>query len=121
VRGPRDGFSESLFVRLARDPDVAAASPVLEIEAAVPGERDPLKILGMDPFRAAELQPAVFGGATGEIVDLFDARAILLSAAAARELDLRRGALLHVLVGGSAATLRVAGILPDAAYPRRSG
>jgi putative ABC transport system permease protein len=121
VRGPRDGFSESLFVRLARDPDVAAASPVLEIEAAVPGERDPLKILGMDPFRAAELQPAVFGGATGEIVDLFDARAILLSAAAARELDLRRGALLHVLVGGSAATLRVAGILPDAAYPQALG
>ena len=75
----------------------------------------------MDPFRAAALQPAVFGGAAGEIVDLFDPHAILLSAAAARELNLRRGARLLVLVGGSAVTLRVAGILPDAAYPQALG
>ena len=37
VRGPRDGFAESWFAELARDPSVAAASPVLEIEAAIPG------------------------------------------------------------------------------------
>ncbi len=32
VRGPREGFPEELFVRLARYPGVRIASPVLELE-----------------------------------------------------------------------------------------
>src|ERR1700679_2640684 len=47
VRGSREGFSDSLFAQLARDPEVRVASPVLEVEAAIPGRRDPLKILGL--------------------------------------------------------------------------
>ena len=55
VRGPREGFSETLCSReLARDPEVRVASPVLELEAAMPGRRDPFKVLGLDPFRAAD-------------------------------------------------------------------
>ncbi len=61
VRGPPAGFSEQLFVQLSRDAAVRDASPVLEIEAALPGRRDPLKVLGLDPFRAAALQPALIG------------------------------------------------------------
>src|ERR1700720_943706 len=61
VRGPPEGFSETLFTRLARDPDVSMASPVLELDAAVPERRETLKVLGVDPFRAAALQPALIG------------------------------------------------------------
>ena len=61
VRGPREGFPESLFTELARDPAVRLASPVLELEVALPGSRDTLKVLGLDPFRAAALQPALIG------------------------------------------------------------
>src|SRR5712664_3177364 len=44
VRGPREGFSETLYTTLARDSAVAIASPVLEAEAALPGRRDTLKV-----------------------------------------------------------------------------
>ena len=50
VRGPREGFPEALFSRLARDPDVSMASPVIELDVAVPGRRETLKVLGVDPF-----------------------------------------------------------------------
>jgi putative ABC transport system permease protein len=112
VRGPRDGFSEALYPALARDSAVAVASPVLELEAAVPGRRDTLKILGLDPFRAAALQPALLGGMTGSIFDLLHADGILLSSGAARQLNLRRGAVFAVTVGSSTKPLRVLGILP---------
>ncbi len=80
VRGPREGFPDELFAELARDPEVRVASPVLELEAAIPGHRDPLKILGLDPFRAAALQPALIGDLETKAVDLFAPDAILLSA-----------------------------------------
>jgi len=37
IRGPRSGFDDAVFVTVARHPDVAIASPVLEVEAAVAG------------------------------------------------------------------------------------
>src|ERR1022692_4714422 len=67
VRGPREGFAEDLFVTLARDPAVNLASPVLELEVALPGRRDTLKVLGLDTFRAAALQPALIGDIAGDI------------------------------------------------------
>ncbi|HEX3060211.1 MAG TPA: hypothetical protein VHP62_12660, partial [Usitatibacter sp.] len=33
IRGPRSGFDDAVFVTVARHPDVAIASPVLEVEA----------------------------------------------------------------------------------------
>src|ERR1700720_865249 len=57
VRGPREGFSEELFTRLSRNAAVSVASPMLELEVAVPGQRDTLKVVAVDPFRAATLQP----------------------------------------------------------------
>src|SRR2546428_5453560 len=61
VRGPRAGFDESLYPRLAGLPEVAVASPVLELDARLPGRRDSLKILGLDIFRAAQVQPFLAG------------------------------------------------------------
>ena len=52
VRGPRDGFDEHLYPELARLPEVAAASPVLEIDAKLADRDDILKIIGIDAFRA---------------------------------------------------------------------
>src|SRR5689334_23825850 len=37
VRGPTAGFDESLYPRVAGMSEVAVASPVLEIEARIPG------------------------------------------------------------------------------------
>src|SRR4029078_5830059 len=61
VRGGRSGFPEELYARLARLPGVAVASPVLEADAAIPGSRQSLRLIGLDPLRAALIQPALFG------------------------------------------------------------
>ena len=35
VRGPRNGFDDALFARIAARPEVAAASPIVELNAAL--------------------------------------------------------------------------------------
>jgi putative ABC transport system permease protein len=121
VRGPRDGFSEALYPTLARDSAIAVASPILELQAALPGRRDTLKILGLDPFRAAALQPALLGGMAGGFLDLLHTDGIFLSSGAARQLDVRRGDVLAVTVGSSTKPLRVLGILPEENFPEPLG
>jgi putative ABC transport system permease protein len=121
VRGPREGFAEALYTTLARDSSVAVASPVLELEVALPGRRDTLKVLGLDPFRAAALQPALFGDIAGGIFDLFKPDGIFLSNAAAQQLQLQRGDSLPVMVGSAIKTLHVLGILSEATYPQSLG
>ena len=121
IRGPREGFAEQVFVDLARNPSISALSPVLELEVALSGRDDTLKVLGLDPFQAATLQPALIGDIGEGIFQLFDPDAIYLSSAAAQALKLQRGDPLPVTVGSSAKTLRVLGILPEGAYPQPLG
>jgi putative ABC transport system permease protein len=121
IRGPRDGFSEQVFVDLARNPAVSALSPVLELQVALAGRTDVLKLLGLDPFRAAVLQPAIIGEIGEGVFQLFRSDAIYLSSAAAQQLKLKRGDLLQVTVGSSSKALRVLGVLSDATYPQPLG
>ncbi len=121
VRGPSEGFSESLYVQLARDPAVSVASPVLELEVALPGHREPLQVLGVDPFRAAALQSSLIGEMAGNILQMFAPDGIYLSSSVARQLQLRRGDLLPITVGSASKTLRVLGILSQDAYPQALG
>ena len=55
--GPRDGFDEAIYPVLASRPEVAEASPVLVIEARLPGREEALEIYGVDLFRLARVQP----------------------------------------------------------------
>ena len=121
IRGPRDGFSEQLYVDLARNPAVNAASPVLELDAALAKRDDTLKILGLDPLRAAALQPALIGDIGDGLFQLFEPETIYLSEPAARALKLHRGEHLQVTVGSSSRTLRVLGILAPETYPQPLG
>src|ERR1700676_1316939 len=121
VRGPREGFPEQLFARLARDAAVSEASPVLELDAALPGRRDTLKVLGVDPFRAATLQPALIGDIGGGLFALFQPDSIYLSSRAAQDLKLRQGDLLQVIVGSSPKALRIQGILSEGTYSQELG
>src|SRR5512137_2195979 len=45
IRGPRGGFDEALYADVARLPEVAVASPVVEVDANLAGRSDTLKIL----------------------------------------------------------------------------
>jgi len=66
LRAQRDGFDETLYARVATHPQVAIASPVIEIDTLAfdarpdhPGERFALKIVGLDALVAGPLSPAL--------------------------------------------------------------
>ena len=111
VQGPRAGFDESLYPRVAAMGEVAVASPVLELDAKIPGRREPLRILGMDVFRAARIQPFIARAEGGDRLDFLRPDRIFLSASAAEWLSLRRGDSLSIQAGLQVISLRVAGIV----------
>jgi len=119
VRGPRGGFPEALYAEVARRADVREASPVLDVEVALEGAREPLRVLGIDTFRAARLQPWLAGDIAGDYLGLFGAEAVWLSEAAAREIEVARDGQFVVIVGDALRTLTVRGILPASRYPGR--
>ena len=67
ISGGRLGFDEALYLRVAALPEVEVASPIVEVEAPVPGQAKSaaglatLRIVGVDVFRAALLSPALIG------------------------------------------------------------
>ncbi len=121
VRGPRAGFDEALYPRIARLPQVAAANPAVEADVSLAGRQESLRIIGFDPLRAVDVQPALLPEHSGMLLELFDADAILLSRAAALALGLNTGDALAIHVGTGTVSLRVAGLLPEGAYRQRLG
>jgi putative ABC transport system permease protein len=111
IRGPRSGFDERLYAELSRLPEVAVASPVVEIDAKLADREDVLKIIGIDAFRAAAVQPGLIAEA-GERLDLLRPDVLFLSPAAAHWLDLAAGAAISFQVALRDATLIVAGLTP---------
>ncbi|MEW5888434.1 MAG: FtsX-like permease family protein [Pseudomonadota bacterium] len=109
VQSLQGGMDESWYPVVARRPEVAVASPVLELEAKVPGRTEKLKLLGMDVFRADALQPAFFLGGTGDALDRLRPDRIFLNPASAAWLDAREGGEVILQSGLSLVKLRVAG------------
>jgi putative ABC transport system permease protein len=128
VEGGSEGFDENLYPRIARIPGVAVASPVVEVSAKLVGRRGALTLMGVDGFRSRLLQPA-FAASLGSVEDdgdddasgAVDNRAILLSAGAARELQLQRGDHIEFQVGLRRERLRVSAVLPPAALQDFAG
>jgi putative ABC transport system permease protein len=123
VEAPGLGFDESLYPRLAEIPGIAVASPIVEVQARLPGRSETLKLVGIDPFRAARLQPAVAtaGASAGHGHTLLSEDAVWLSPAAAQALGLAVGDRLAVQVALDPVNLRVAGLLPAAEYRQPVG
>ena len=111
VRGGRGGFAEALYAKLARLPGVAAASPVLELDAGLPGG-GAIRVVGIDPMRAALLQPALFAHQPQLRAQILRADTVLLSQAAAERLRLGTGGRLVLVVGLATVELEVIGTLP---------
>ncbi len=82
VRGGRAGFPEGLYAQLARLPGVAVASPVLEADAAVAGTGGSIRLIGIDPLRAALIQPALFADEPGRRLELLKPDVVFLSSSA---------------------------------------
>ena len=112
VRSSETGFDEDLYSHLAIRPEVAVASPAIEISTRVPAKNERLRIIGIDPLRALVLQPALLGDASDRILDLMRDDAIMLSTSAAQQLGLAEGDRLSVQVGLRTRDLHVIAILP---------
>jgi putative ABC transport system permease protein len=122
VAGREPLFDESIYPRLAQHRGVSVASPVLELDAAVPGARGALKIIGIDPLRAAFVSPDLLGAAMDDkLSDLLADDTAFLSPAAMAWLKLDTGAALTLRAGTRDFKLRVAGGLQRARAGQRIG
>lgn len=113
VTGPRSGFDEALYPSLAQRPEVAVASPILEIDAKVADARGSLRIVGLDPFRALQMQPGLLGEAGEHLLDLLRPGTVMLSETAAHRLGIARGGTLAVQVGLRRVDLAVVAVIPS--------
>lgn len=126
VAGGSEGFDENLYPKIARIPGVVVASPVVEVAAKLVGHRGALTLIGLDGFRSRLLQPA-FAASVGSLSSKkqgsagFDDRMVLLSASAARELQLDRGDFIEFQIGVQRERMRVSGVLPPAALQDFAG
>ncbi|MCO6433278.1 ABC transporter permease, partial [Nitrosomonas nitrosa] len=115
VRATQPTFDEMLYPKLAQHAGVAQASPILEIQAAIPGKADEirnttLKILGIDMLRAITVTPDLLGvPAEDRPFDMLMEDAIFLSPAAMEWLEVKEGDALPLRLGTKTVTLRVAG------------
>jgi putative ABC transport system permease protein len=122
VRGAQATFDEAFYPLLAQHDGVALASPALEIDAAVPGEKSALKVLGLDIFRAAAIAPDLIGiPAENKPFDNLADDAIFLSPAALKWLNVKQGDALQLRSGTQIIALRVAGGLVRARAGQRIG
>ncbi len=117
VRGPRNGFDEAVYPQLARLPEVAVASPVVEADAKLADRDDVLKIIGVDVFRAGAVQPGLVAEA-GDRLDHLRPEMLFVSSAAAGTLGVDRGGEIAFQVGLRTVTLHVAGVVPGGAQQR---
>ncbi|KAF3998395.1 FtsX-like permease family protein [Glaciimonas immobilis] len=122
VHGVQPLFDEALYPRIAREKGVAVASPVLELDVTVPGERNALKVMGIDVFRASLITPDLTGVPAAERrLDTIADDAIFLSTAAQAWLKVRPGDQLALRSGTGIVNLRVAGGLLGAREGQRIG
>ena len=89
LRAQRAGFDEQLYAKVAAHPQVALASPVIELDTYVlnaDGTRTRLRVLGLDALVAAPLSPMLMPrpGAQADRLAMLDPNALFLNPAAQR-------------------------------------
>jgi putative ABC transport system permease protein len=127
VVGPPDGFDESWYRRIATDPAVALAAPLLEVNASVDdaaprlgnlarGRPNALRIVGIDALRSALLEPDLVGTAGGRGAALGDllGEGLFVSPAALAQLHRSVGDTVTLVIGEQRLRLRISGELPAA-------
>ncbi|OWW19750.1 FtsX-like permease family protein [Noviherbaspirillum denitrificans] len=120
VRGTQSTFDESVYAMLEQRKEIVVASPVIEVDAAVPGRQGSLKILGIDVFQAGFIAPDLVGvPAEDRAFDTLADDAIFLSPAAMEWLQAKQGDRVQLRAGTQTVGLRVAGGLMRARAGQR--
>jgi len=119
LRGPREGFDDALFDRVAMAQGVALASPVLELDTyarTAKAGRVALRVLGIDALSIAAIAPTLLPRpAPGEgAFAMLDPQRVFLNARARELLGVKDGDRLALRAGPRWQTLTVAGDVPAA-------
>ena len=118
----KPGFDDALFERVATDPGVQLASPVLEVDTyaqAADGRRVAVRVLGLDALRIAAVAPNLLPRANEGEANLafLDPDAAFPNPAARDRLKLAEGAPLSLQSGPAWQRWRVAGTVPAGGTP----
>lgn len=120
LRAQTPQFDEQFYPQIARMQAVAIASPVLEMDVAVAGQRSSLKVVGIDSFQATAIAPDLLGLPDPQRpFDGLMADSVFLSPAAMQWLQLKQGDTLHLRNGTHDVALRIAGSLVRARAGQR--
>lgn len=126
VVGPRGGFDENVYALLASRPEVAEASPILELQVkrAVSAENlEPpsLQLLGIDLFALARVSPVLLPkpALTAERLAALAEDSVFLSSAAQSALGLKPGDDIEFQTGTQHRRFKIAGELPGVADNRQ--
>jgi len=127
VLGPPEGFDESWYGRIATDPAVALAAPLLEVDATVDdgapragnlarARSGALRIIGIDALRSALLEPDLVGtrAAGGAALPDLLGEGLFASPTALAQLHRSVGDTVTLVIGERRLSLRIAGELPGA-------
>ena len=121
VVGPRGGFDENLYAMLASRPEVAAASPLLELEVKRTGTEETLQLFGVDVFALVGVTPVLLPRPSimAERFATLADDSVFLSAAAQSALGLKAGDSVDFQAGTRSTSFKIAGDIPGAAENRR--
>lgn len=115
VLGGSAGLPEDLFRRIRERAGVRMSTPVVEGVVVAPDlDRQPLRVLGLDPFSDGPFRPYLGARAldTGRLARLMvDPRAAVIGSALARTYHLRIGSPLRVRAADRVTELEVSGIV----------
>jgi putative ABC transport system permease protein len=109
-------IDERFFLDIWTDPDVQAASPVIEVMATTLETADePIRFLGLDPLLETEFRTlAPAGGRQEDLVRFLTSKvpSVLLSEKLLRRYGLKVGDSLTILTAGVEKRARIHGVLP---------
>ena len=121
VVGPLGGFDENLYAVLASHSEVAAASPLLELEVKRTGTDETLQLIGVDVFALASVTPVMLprpSALAERFATLADDK-VFLSTAAQAALGLKPGDSVDFQAGSLNTSFKLVGDIPGAAESRR--
>jgi putative ABC transport system permease protein len=121
VVGPRGGFDENSYALLASRPEVAEASPILELQVKRAGSEESLQLLGIDLFAMARVTPVLLPkpASTAERLAALAEDSVFLSSAAQSALGLKPGDEIEFQAGTQYRRFKIAGEIPGAAENRQ--
>ena len=123
VVGPRGGFDEKIYALLAGRPEVAEASPLLELEVrwSESGPEETLQLLGIDIFALARVTPVLLPkpASTADRLASLAEDSVFLSRAAQTALGRQPGDDIDLQAGTQRRRFKIAGDIPGAADNRR--